>query len=233
MSIGAVHQLQKELGLSRPPKRIECYDISNTFGEYTVASMSVLIDGEKATSHYRKFKIKNVAFIDDFASMKEVLNRRMNELQGDDASFSNTPDLIVIDGGKGQLSSAVEVIRETGFNNDIISLAKRLEEVFVPYQSKSIMLDKGSYSLRLLQLARDEAHRFAITYNRQLRAKGLYKGGLQAIEGVGPISRKVLLSKLKTLENIKNASLEELMSTKGISKTVAQNVYNAYHTPLK
>ena len=232
-SIGAMHQLEKELGLTRPPKRIECYDISNTFGEYTVASMSVLLNGEKAPSHYRKFKIKGVKFIDDFASMKEVLTRRMNEIKGDDASFSNAPDLIVIDGGKGQLSSAVEVVREAGFGNDIISLAKRLEEVFVPHQSSSIMLNKGSYSLRLLQLARDEAHRFAITYNRQLRAKGMYKGGLQAIDGVGSVTRKILLSKFRTLENIKNATLEELENTKGINKAVAKNIYDAYHKPLK
>ncbi len=232
-SIGAMHQLEKELGLTRPPKRIECYDISNTFGEYTVASMSVLLNGEKAPAHYRKFKIKGVKFIDDFASMKEVLTRRMSELQGDDASFSNTPDLIVIDGGKGQLSSAVEVVRDAGFSNDIISLAKRLEEVFVPHQTKSIMLNKGSYSLRLLQLARDEAHRFAITYNRQLRAKGMYKGGLQAIDGVGGVTRKILLSKFRTIENIKNATLDELLNTKGISKTVAKNIYDAYHKPLK
>lgn len=228
-SIGAVKQLQKELGLSREPKRIECYDISNTFGEYTVASMSVIINGEKAPKHYRKFKIKTVQFIDDFASMREVLTRRMNELKGEDISFSSMPDLIVIDGGKGQLSSAVEVLEEASYPNDVISLAKRLEEVFVPYQQKSIMLDKGSYALRLLQLARDEAHRFAITYNRQLRSKGMYKGGLQAIEGVGSTTRKILLSKFKTLENIKNATLQELQKVKGIKKPVAENIYHAFH----
>lgn len=231
-SIGAVKQLQKELGLSREPKRIECYDISNTFGEYTVASMSVLINGEKATQHYRKFKIKTVDFIDDFASMKEVLTRRMKELNSDDISFSSMPDLIVIDGGKGQLSSAMEVIEQFNYKNDIISLAERLEEVFIPHQSNSIFLARGSYSLRLLQLVRDEAHRFAITYNRQLRSKGMYKGGLQAIEGVGPVTRKILLSKFRTLENIKNATLEELENTKGISSTVAQNIYNAYHKEI-
>ncbi len=229
VSIGAVKQLQKELGLKREPKRIECYDISNTFGEYTVASMSVLINGEKALTHYRKFKIKGVKFIDDFASMKEVLTRRMVELKSDDISFSSMPDLIVIDGGKGQLSTAVEVVQQFNYQNDIISLAKRLEEVFVPYQNNSIMLNKGSYSLRLLQLARDEAHRFAITYNRQLRSKGMYKGGLESIRGVGNVTRKILLSKFKTIENIKNASLEDLANVKGVSKTVAKNIYDAFH----
>ena len=231
-SIGAVKQLQKELGLSREPKRIECFDISNTFGEYTVASMSVVINGEKAKAHYRKFKIKTVDFIDDFASMREVLTRRMNELNGEDISFSSMPDLIIIDGGKGQLGVAVDVVQDFGYKNDIISLAERLEEVFVPNQSASIFLPRGSYALRLLQLARDEAHRFAITYNRQLRGKGMYKGGLQAIKGVGPATRKILLSKFRTLENIKNASLEDLQNTKGISKTIAQNIYDAYHKQI-
>jgi excinuclease ABC subunit C len=161
--------------------------------------------------------------------MREVVTRRMNEIKGEDVSFSSVPDLIIIDGGKGQLGVAVDVIQEYGYANDIISLAERLEEVFVPNQSSSIYLPRGSYSLRLLQLARDEAHRFAITYNRQLRSKGMYKGGLQAIKGVGPTTRKILLSKFRTLENIKNATLEELQNIKGISKVVAENIYNAYH----
>lgn len=228
-SIGAMKQLQKDLQLKREPKRIECYDISNTFGEFTVASMSVIINGEKAPQHYRKFKIKGVKFIDDFASMREVLTRRFGELQGEDVSFSCMPDLIVIDGGKGQLSSAVEIVEKCGYKNDLISLAKRLEEVFVPYQSNSIMLDKGSYSLRLIQLARDEAHRFAITYNRQLRNKGTYKGGLEAIKGVGKVTRKILLGKYRTLDNIRQASLDDLQSTKGISKSTAENIYRTYH----
>lgn len=231
-SIGAVKQLQKDLNLFREPKRIECFDISHTHGEYTVASMSVIINGEKAPQHYRKFKIKNVDFIDDFASMNEVLSRRMNELSGEDASFSSMPDLIIIDGGKGQLGIALDVVQKFDYKNDIISLAERLEEVFVPNESKSIFLPRGSYSLRLLQLARDEAHRFAITYNRQLRSKGMFKGGLQAIKGVGPTTRKILLGKFRTLDRIKNATLEELQNTKGLSKTVAENIYSAYHKDI-
>ena len=227
-SIGAVKQLKKDLNLKREPLRIECYDISNTFGKFTVASMSVIINGEKAPSHYRKFKIENVDFIDDFASMREVLTRRMSELKKDDYSFSNMPDLIVIDGGKGQLSSACEILYKEGYTNDLISLAKRMEEVFVPEESNSIMLKKGSYSLRLLQLARDEAHRFAITFNRQLRAKGMYKGGLEAIPNVGPVSRRALLHQFKTIENIKNASLEDLENCKGINKKTALSVYNHF-----
>lgn len=228
-SIGAVKQLKKDLGLAREPLRIECYDISNTFGKYTVASMSVLLNGQKAPKHYRKFKVENVDFIDDFASMREILERRMGELKKDDYSFSNMPDLIVIDGGKGQLSSACEILYGAGYKNDLISLAKRMEEVFVPYQSNSIMLKKGSYSLRLLQLARDEAHRFAITFNRQLRAKGMYKGGLESIDGVGTATRRALLSNFRTIEKIKNATLEELENCKGVTRPTAKKIFDHFH----
>ena len=182
-SIGAINQLKKDLNLKRTPKRIECYDISHTYGTYTVASMVVLINGEKAKSMYRKFKIETVDFIDDFASMNEVLSRRFEKVNSEDISFSSVPDLIVIDGGKGQLGVAEKVLNIAGYKNDLISLAKREEEVFKPNKSNPYILEKGSYSLRLLQLARDEAHRFAITFNRQLRAKGMYKGGLESIKG--------------------------------------------------
>ena len=227
-SIGAIKQLQKDLNLKHIPKRIECYDISHTYGTYTVASMVVLINGEKATSMYRKFKIETVDFIDDFASMKEVLTRRMEKLDSDDISFSSMPDLIIIDGGKGQLSSAVEILEKYQYTNDLISLAKREEEVFKPNQSIPYILARGSYSLRLIQLARDEAHRFAITFNRQLRAKGMYKGGLESIEGVGPATRRALLRRFRTIENIKNATLEELEQTKGVTKPTANVIYNHF-----
>ena len=228
-SIGAVKQLKNDLSLSREPKRIECYDISHTYGTYTVASMSVLINGEKAPSMYRKFKIETVDFIDDFASMREVLTRRMEKLTSDDISFSSMPDLIVIDGGKGQLSIATEVMEQYNYPHDLISLAKREEEVFKPHESRPYILKKGSYSLRLIQLVRDEAHRFAITFNRQLRAKGMFKGGLESIEGVGPATRRALLSKFRTIENIKNAPLSEIESIKGMSKHTAKNIYEHFN----
>ena len=227
-SLGAVKQLKKDLNLKREPKRIECYDISHTYGTYTVASMVVLQNGEKATQMYRKFKIETVDFIDDFASMKEVLTRRMEKLNSDDISFSSMPDLIIIDGGKGQLSSAVEILEKYNYSNDLVSLAKREEEVFKPNESLPYILSKGSYSLRLVQLARDEAHRFAITFNRQLRAKGMYKGGLESIQGVGPVTRRALLRQFKTIENIKNATLEELEQTKGVTKPTALIIYNHF-----
>ena len=227
-SIGAVKQLKKDLNLKREPNRIECYDISHTYGTYTVASMVVLQNGEKAKSMYRKFKIETVDFIDDFASMQEVLTRRMEKLNSEDISFSSMPDLIIIDGGKGQLSSAVEILEKYNYKNDLISLAKREEEVFKPNQSVPYILKKGSYSLRLIQLARDEAHRFAITFNRQLRSKGMYKGGLESIEGVGPATRRALLRQFKTIENIKNATLEELETTKGVTKPTAKIIFNHF-----
>ena len=227
-SIGAINQLKKDLNLTRTPKRIECYDISHTYGTYTVASMVVLINGEKAKSMYRKFKIETVDFIDDFASMKEVLSRRMEKLNSEDVSFSSMPDLIVIDGGKGQLSVAVEVLNSFDYPNDLISLAKREEEVFKPNQSNPYMLQKGSYSLRLLQLARDEAHRFAITFNRQLRAKGMYKGGLESIAGVGPKIRRILLNHFRTLESVKNATFDEINMVKGIPQKTAKAIYDHF-----
>ena len=229
VSIGAVRQLKNDLSLSREPKRIECYDISHTYGTYTVASMSVLLNGEKAPSMYRKFKIETVDFIDDFASMREVLSRRMEKLNSDDISFSSLPDLIVIDGGKGQLSIATEVMDKYHYPNDLISLAKREEEVFKPHESRPYILKKGSYSLRLIQLVRDEAHRFAITFNRQLRAKGMFRGGLESIDGVGPATRRALLSKFRTIENIKNAPLSEIESVKGISKRTAKNIFDHFN----
>ena len=228
-SIGAMRQLQKDLNLRYEPKRIECYDISHTHGTFTVASMVVVQNGEKAPKMYRKFKIETVDFIDDFASMREVLTRRMEKLSSDDVSFSMMPDLIIIDGGKGQLGYAVEVMEKYGYKRDLISLAKREEEVFKPHESKPYILKKGSFSLRLIQLARDEAHRFAITFNRQLRAKGMYRGGLESIEGVGTVTRRALLSKFRTIENIKNAELSEIENIKGMNKKTAQKIYNHFH----
>lgn len=227
-SMGAVRQLKKDLNLTREPKRIECYDISHTHGTFTVASMVVLMNGEKAPKMYRKFKIETVNFIDDFASMREVLTRRMEKLSSDDISFSQCPDLIIIDGGKGQLGIAVEVLEQYHYTHDLVSLAKREEEVFKPHESRPYMLARGSYSLRLVQLARDEAHRFAITFNRQLRAKGMYRGGLESIEGVGPATRRALLREFRTIENIKNATLIELEQTKGVTKPTAKIIYDHF-----
>ena len=228
-SVGALKTLQEELHLDRLPYRIECYDISNTFGTNTVAGMSVLIGGKKVPSHYRKFKIKTVDFIDDFASMRETLRRRFSEFNSNDISFGAKPDLILIDGGKGQLSAALEIKKELNYDGEIISLAKRLEEVFSPKFEHSILLPHGSYALRVLQLARDEAHRTCITFNRHLRDKNEYRGGLVGISGVGPTIRRILLDKYKSIQNVKSASYEDLCAIKGINKRVAENIYNTFH----
>ena len=225
---GALEKLQKELTLSRLPKRIECYDISNTSGVLSVASMVVFENGEPKRSHYRKFKIKTVEGPNDFASLKEVLTRRLNELEkGENESFKNRPDLIVIDGGKGQLSSTYEVIKP--YKIDTISLAKQFEEVYFPNSSTPKMLKRGSAELKILQNIRDEAHRFAITFHKNLRNKNTFKSPLDNIYGLGEIKKKALLKTFKTSDEVAKASIEELNLVKGIDLALATRIYNTFH----
>ncbi len=223
-TLGAVVSLKEKLGLKSMPYRIECYDISNISGTNSVASMVVFINGEKAKQHYRKFKIKTVEGPNDFASLKEVMIRRFSKLKSDDISFSSQPNLILIDGGKGQLSGCYDAMLEMGGTSEMISIAKKEEEVFLPGRSEPIVLSKTSYALQLLQRLRDEAHRFAITYHRNIRDKSSIRSVLEKIEGVGPTIRKNLLIRFKTIKSIKNASLEELTEVKGVSKPLAQKI---------
>lgn len=167
----ALEALQNKLNLTKIPNRIECYDISHLFGEESVASMVVFENGIPKKKEYRKFKIKTVAGIDDFASMYEVVDRRIKRFKENDNSFNKMPDLLVIDGGKGQLSSAVKALKDNQFNCDIISLAKKFEEVYTPNSNEPILLKRGSAELTMLQRIRDEAHRFAITFHRTRRDK--------------------------------------------------------------
>lgn len=167
----ALEALQNKLNLTKIPNRIECYDISHLFGEESVASMVVFENGSPKKKEYRKFKIKTVAGIDDFASMYEVVDRRIKRFKENDNSFNKMPDLLVIDGGKGQLSSAVKALKDNQFNCDIISLAKKFEEVYAPNSNEPILLKRGSAELTMLQRIRDEAHRFAITFHRTRRDK--------------------------------------------------------------
>jgi|LGOV01.1.fsa_nt_gb excinuclease ABC subunit C len=223
-TIGALKILKEKLELKTTPFRIECYDISNISGTDQVASMVVFINGEKRVSHYRKFKIKTVEGANDFASMEEVLKRRFNKLGDEDESFSSLPDLVLIDGGKGQLSSAGKAIASVGeFRTDLISIAKREEEVFKRGNKAPYLLPKTSYALQLLQRLRDEAHRFAITYHRTLREKKI-KSVLDEIEGVGPKKRTSLLRHFKSIKNIKSASISELVKVDGITKDLAVKI---------
>ena len=224
---GAVRQLGEILNLKTLPNRMECYDISHISGTDKVASMVVFEGGEPKKSHYRKFKIKTVEGNNDFACMKEVLVRRLNEIAtSEDESFSSVPDLLVIDGGKGQLAYAKEAQKETGREDiEILSLAKREEEVFLGSDPKtSIMLPKDSVALQLLQRIRDEAHRFAITFHRHLRSKHLSESVLKSIDGVGEKTCARLIKEFGSVEEIKRKSVEELAQVEGISKNFAQKI---------
>ena len=204
---------------------MECFDISHIQGAETVASMVVFENGKPAKKEYRRFKLKTVQGTpDDFKSMVEVMERRY----GKETDWP-MPDLIVIDGGKGQLSSVLPVIRATGITDvPVISLAKREEEVFVEGKSDSILLDYHSPELQLLQQIRDEAHRFAITYHRQLRGKRNLESVLDHVEGIGPKRRKALWDEFKSLEAMKEASVEQLAAVPGMNYKAAEAVYNFF-----
>lgn len=208
--------LQRDLRLKNLPKKIECFDISNIQGSDSVASMVVFVDGKPKKSLYRKFIIKSVDGPDDFASMREVIERRYSKLLTENETF---PDLIMVDGGKGQLSSAVEVLNKLGVKNyNIIGLAKRLEEVFFPGKSEPETIAKTSSGLKLLQQIRDEAHRFAITFHRQRRSKRIISTELTEIKGIGTQTAKQLIEKFGSLEAVKSSSVEELASVIGLKK---------------
>jgi len=227
LTTGAMENLGKILEMEHVPRRMECYDISNIGGLVSVASMVVFINGEAMPSHYRKFKIKTVEGADDFASMREVITRRLMELNREDTfidtSFSEKPDLIVVDGGKGQLSNAVLALQSCGQNDiKVIGLAKQQEEIFLAGTKEPLVLHRSHNSLKLLQRIRDESHRFAITFHRSLRNK--ISSILEEIDGIGPTKRRNLLRQFKSIDNIKSASVEQLCSVKGITKKDANNI---------
>ncbi len=209
----AVKALQRDLRLEKLPRTIECFDISNTQGTDSVASMVVFVDGKPKKSEYRKFKIQSVDGPNDFASMREVTERRYSRLLEEHGEF---PDLIMVDGGKGQLSSAVEVLTKLGLEGQpIIGLAKRLEEVFLPDKTEPELMPKSSSGLRLLQQVRDEAHRFAITFHRSLRAKRTLTTELDLIEGIGKKRAKELLEVFGSVQGVKFATSEQLAEIVG------------------
>ncbi len=212
----SVQALQRDLRLSMLPKRIECFDISNLAGTDTVASMVVFEDGKPKKSEYRKFIINSVTGPDDFSSMREVIKRRYTKLLNENIPL---PDLIMVDGGKGQLSSAVEILQELNISNyNIIGLAKRLEEVFFPNSSEAESIPKTSSGLKLLQQIRDEAHRFAITFHRKRRSKRTIITELTGIKGIGPATADLLLKELGSVRAIKEADIETLAKIVGSKK---------------
>lgn len=223
----AAEELQQALGLAHSLERMDCFDISHTQGSETVASMVVFRNGSISKKDYRKYKIVSAeGKPDDFKSMQEVVYRRYKD-------YEDLPNLVVIDGGKGQLSSALEVIRGLGLADlPVVGLAKREEEIFIPHQSTSILLDRDSAALHLIQRIRDEAHRFAITFHRKLRGKRNLVSVLDHVEGIGPKRRQALWKAFKTLDAMKAASVEELASVDGMNNTAAQALYDFFRLEL-
>ena len=225
MTKNACERLKRILGLSRYPKRMECYDISNISGVDKVGSMVVFSDGEADRTSYRRFRIKTVEGADDFASLQEVLRRRLAKLGTEEEERFPKPDLIIIDGGKGQLSSVREIFDEMHVEGiDLISLAKKEEEVFTLHSPESVLIDKRDYALKMLQRIRDEAHRFAITYFRSIHSKRTLASVLAEIEGVGKKKQIALMDKFATIDKIMNASKEELATTPGIGEELAGRI---------
>ncbi|MBR5909971.1 MAG: excinuclease ABC subunit UvrC [Schwartzia sp.] len=221
---GAVEELGRVLGLEKKPWRMECFDISHIQGAETVASMVVFEGGAPKKSDYRRFKIKSAeGKPDDFLSMREVTTRRYGKPDAEDM-----PDLIVIDGGLGQLSSALSIIRGAGHTTPVIGLAKQFELIFVEGTSEPVELPRNSQALYLMQRIRDEAHRFAITYHRKLRGKRNLVSVLDHVEGIGPTRRKALWAHFGTLDKIKAATVEELAAVKGMNRSAAQAVFNFF-----
>ena len=239
----ALSTLQEELDLPALPQRIECYDVSTIQGTNTVASMVVFLQGSPATNQYRRFRIKTVEGQDDFAAMREVLARRFKRLaarrrseltgeqtreeeqQGAPSPWEAAPELVVIDGGKGQLSAALDVMRDLGLRDvPVCGLAKREEEIFVQDMDEPILLPRTSEALYLVQRVRDEAHRFAITYHRKLRGKAVRRSVLDAIPGIGPKRKRALLRKFGSVRGIREASVDDVAATVGFTRGLAETV---------
>jgi excinuclease ABC subunit C len=233
----ALAELQQALGLSEPIGRIECYDISNTQGTAAVGSMVVFEQGVPKKALYRRFNIRSVSGPDDFASMEEVLTRRLNRWKAaqelgeapgkkPDLAFAILPDLLIVDGGKGQLSRAVAVLQRFDLLGKVpvAGLAKQQEEIFLPERSGSIMLPRSSQGLFLIQRVRDEAHRFAITAHRKLRTRTGLASRLDAVPGIGPTRRKALIERFGSVADIQAASAEEISQVPGINLALAQAI---------
>ncbi len=225
----ALSELADALDLPRLPRRIECFDISNLQGTNPVASMVVFEGGRPARKGYRRFGMKTVTGSNDFAMMSEVIQRRFrrasNAEEADDAKWTALPDLVIVDGGKGQLSAALAALVEVGWNEQpIVALAKENEELFLPGQSASVLLPRDSQALFLVQRIRDEAHRFAVTFHRQRRSRATFQSRLDEIPGIGPKRRKALLKEFGSLRGMKDASVAELTAVAGITPAIAEHI---------
>lgn len=225
----ALLQLESALALDEPPLRIECFDISTIHGSYTVASMVVFTNGKPDKNQYRRFRIKTpLTEANDFLSMQEVMERRYSPERMADERFGKKPDLIILDGGKPQLTAALAMFERMGIDDiAICGLAKRDEELFVPWQeSGPVVLPGGSASLYLVKQVRDEAHRFAITYHRELRGKGSTASILDDVVGMGPVRKKALMKHFKSFKNLKAASLQDIVDAHVVPQEVAEELYS-------
>jgi excinuclease ABC subunit C len=230
----ALAELQKVLSLEKEPRRIEGYDISNTGGAHPVGSMVVFEDGVPQTSHYRKFRVRQEAGPDDFAMIAEIIGRRFSRQDagdGDgDESFSAHPDLVVVDGGAGQVSAALAALERSGASGiPVIGLAKRFEEIYLPEQPEPLRLPFESNALGLLKSLRDEAHRFAINFHRKRRGRAVSSSILDGIPGIGPARKKAILEHFGSTENFMSASRDELEAVPGLPEKVAREAYAFIH----
>lgn len=233
MTVNACMRLKELLSLDKYPRRMECYDISNISGVDKVGSMVVFIDGEADRNSYRRFKIKTVEGANDFASLQEVLTRRLSKLGTDEEEKFAKPDLIIIDGGKGQLSAVKSIFDGLNVSDiELVSLAKREEEVFTLNSDDSIKIPHRDYSLKMLQRIRDEAHRFAITYFRNLHSKRNLSSVLSEIDGVGKVKRIALMQKFGTLDKIMSAGVQELAAVDGIGEKFAEKIKKYFEENL-
>ncbi len=224
----ALLQLESALALDAPPMRIECFDISTLHGHFTVASMVVFTNGRPDKSQYRRFKIQTpLTEANDFVSMSEVLGRRYAPERMADERFGSRPDLLVVDGGKPQLTAAMAQLEELGLDIPVCGLAKSDEEIFVPWDETPVVLPSGSPSLYLIKQVRDESHRFAITFHRELRDKAMTRSAIDDVPGVGPKRRRALMKHFGSMKRLRSASEEEIAATPGVPAEVAHAVWQA------
>ena len=219
----ALQQLENTLKLPHPPQRIEGYDISNLQGREAVGSMVVFIEGRSKPAQYRRFRIKTVEGANDYAMLQEVLRRRFKRRRDAGEDWENIPDLVLVDGGKGQLSAALEVLRESGRESlPVIGLAKENEEIFLPFTGRPVVLPRNAPGLQLLQRVRDEAHRFAVTYHGNIRRRKGFTSVLDTVPGIGPVRKKALITQFGTVKNIRAATVAEIMQAASLPQAQAE-----------